>query len=256
MQRRRRARSVVGEVEIFDDLEAEEERLEAILEILDDDQWVSESGAPRWSVADVVLHLALSEEAVVASASLDGEVGRFETSGAGIDEAMDSWVRAERTTPGEAFERWRLARRGALEALRRADPDRPLRWAAAPLKPRSLATTRIAEHWAHGLDITGPLRLPFPDTARLRHVAWLAHRSLPYAFSIAGQEYEEVFCELSGPAGDVWRFGSPEAASGIRGSAGAFCRVGARRLSPSVSGLSTYGPWGETALGLLRNYAA
>jgi hypothetical protein len=36
------------------------------------------------------------------------------------------------------------------------------------LKPATLATTRLAEHWAHGLDITRPLGIAFPDTARLR----------------------------------------------------------------------------------------
>ena len=63
-------------------------------------------------------------------------------------------------------------------ALRTADPDRRLRWAQAPLKPATLATTRLAEHWAHGLDITEPLGIAFPDTAgwtrrlaRLRHTA-------------------------------------------------------------------------------------
>ena len=29
------------------------------------------------------------------------------------------------------------------------------------MKPVTLATTRLAEHWAHGLDITGPLGMPY-----------------------------------------------------------------------------------------------
>ena len=48
-----------------------------------------------------------------------------------------------------------------------ADPDRPLEWVGAPVKPATLATTRLAEHWAHGLDIAGPLGAEFPDTGRL-----------------------------------------------------------------------------------------
>jgi hypothetical protein len=40
-----------------------------------------------------------------------------------------------------------------------------------PLKPATLATTRLTEHWAHALDITGPLGIELPDTGRLRHVA-------------------------------------------------------------------------------------
>ncbi len=50
---------------VFDDLEAEEERLEGILADLDDDAWRAESGAPGWTVTDVVVHLAQSEEMVV-----------------------------------------------------------------------------------------------------------------------------------------------------------------------------------------------
>jgi hypothetical protein len=69
---------------------------------------------------------------------------------------------------------------------RSVQADRPEEWAAVPLSARTLATTRLAEHWAHALDVTGPLDLDYPDTARLRNIAWLAHRTLPYAFATAG----------------------------------------------------------------------
>ena len=131
-----------------------------------------------------------------------------------------------------------------------------MRWAQAPLKPATLATTRLAEHWAHGLDITGPLGIAFPDTARLRHVAWLGHATLPYAFALADQAFGDVYCELIAPDGSTWRFGDPAALSSIRGAAGEFCRVGARRLHPEDTTLVAEGPVGSTALGLLRNYAA
>jgi len=141
------------------------------------------------------------------------------------------------------FERWQRARRAALAALRAADPDRALAWVAAPVKPATLATTRLAEHWAHGLDITGPLSLDFPDSDRLRHVAWLAHRTLPYAMTVAGEQPAPVRCELTAPdGGSVWEFGPAEAESGITGPAGDFCRVAARRLAPASSRLSVSGP--------------
>jgi uncharacterized protein (TIGR03084 family) len=241
-------------VEIFQDLEAELDRLEAILDGLDGAAWSAPSDAAGWTVADVVLHLAQTEEAVAATAS--GATGRWARDGQTLDGIMDRWVRAERAAPEAVFQRWRTARRAALDALRRADPDRPLAWAAAALKPKALATTRLAEHWAHGLDITGPLLIPFPDTARLRHVAWLAHRTLPYAFGLAGQPPRDVYCELTAPDGATWRYGPPAAESAITGSAGAFCRVGARRLAPDRAGLVTRGPYAEVALQVLRNYAA
>jgi uncharacterized protein (TIGR03084 family) len=242
-------------MEILDDLVAEQDRLEAILDELDDAAWVAPSGAAGWTVADVVLHLAQTEEAVVASAS-ERRLGlRSGADAETLDEAMDRNVRAERAASAAVFERWRTARRAAVLALRRADPAQRLRWAAAPLKPTTLATTRLAEHWTHGLDITGPLDIPFPDTDRLRHIAWLAQGSLPYAFSLVGDEPHDVFCELIAPEGATWRYGSPDASSTITGLAGAFCRVGARRLAPEASGLVATGPHGPAALRVLRNYA-
>jgi uncharacterized protein (TIGR03084 family) len=236
------------------DLEAEEDRLEAILDSLDDAAWRCESGAPGWTVTDVVLHLAQSEGAVVATVT--GDASRSpQLAGDGVDDAMDRLVRAERADPDVVFARWRAVRREALDALRAADPKEPLFWVAAPLKPATLATTRLAEHWAHGLDITEPLGIDFPDTDRLRHVAWLGYGSLPYAFGLQGLEPHPVFCELAGPDGSVWHYGPEDADSTISGSAGAFCRVGAQRLAPEESGLTTTGPYGAEVLGVLRNYA-
>jgi uncharacterized protein (TIGR03084 family) len=241
----------------FDDLAAEQERLEGILADLDEAQWMSASGAAGWTIADVVLHLAQSEESVAATAS--GGVlltGLGAATGDTVEERVATLVSAERAAPDVVFGRWRRARRTALDALRAADPDRPLAWVAAPVKPATLATTRLAEHWAHGLDITGPLGLEFPDTERLRHVAWLAHRTLPYAMTLAGEEPAPVRCELTAPDGaSVWEFGPLEAESAIAGGAGDFCRVAARRLAPADSGLTASGPHGATALRLIRTYA-
>ncbi len=240
---------------IIDDLIAEQDRLEAILGGLDDEAWRRASGAPGWSVADVVLHLAQTEEGVVATASRTDGPGTWRI-GESVDGQVERMVQMQRDAPPVIFERWRAARRAAVAALRAADPDVRLAWAAAPLKPATLATTRLAEHWAHGLDITDPLGIPYPDTERLRHIAWLGHATLPYAFAVAGQEPHDVHCELTAPDGSTWRYGPEDAESTISGPAGAFCRVGARRLSADESGLETSGPYAAAALRVLRNYAA
>jgi uncharacterized protein (TIGR03084 family) len=243
--------------DIFADLAAEQDRLEELLTALTVADWATPSAAAGWTVADVVLHLAQTEEAVVASAAgidLHGNgADRTET----LDERMDRLVREQRTDAASTFERWRSARRAALAVLRAADPRQAMPWATDPIKPRTLATTRLAEHWAHGLDITTPLGIAYPDTDRLRHIAWLGHATLPFAFALTGQPPHEVRCELTAPdAATTWTFGPPDADSTITGPAGAFCRVGAQRLPPAESGLHTSGPHGAAALNVLRNYAA
>ena len=243
---------------IFDDLGAEQERLEKILTGLGEAQWLSASAADGWTIADVVLHLAQSEEAAAATAThgtLRGALGAV--TGDTTDERADAAVRMERAAPAEVFARWQRARQAALAAMRDADPDLAVQWMVGTIKPATLATTRLAEHWAHGLDIAGPLGADFPDTDRLKHIAWLAHRTLPYALSLAGEPAAPVRCELTAPDGElVWRFGPAEAESAITGTAGEFCRVAAQRLDPARSGLRASGPAGAAALRLVRTYAA
>ena len=243
-------------MEIFDDLAAEQDALEVVLAGLSDEQWRSDSAAAGWTVADTVLHLAQSEEAVIATTGGRSDQLGWRRYGDSVDGAMAALVEAERADPAEIFQRWRAARRAAMRGLRQADPTQPVRWVAAALKPRTLATTRLAEHWAHALDIVGPLGIDYPDTARLRHIAWLGHSTLPYAFGLAGQEPHDVHCVLTGPDGTIWRYGPADADSSVTGPAGAFCRVGAQRLAPDESGLVTAGPYGRAALGVLRNYAS
>jgi uncharacterized protein (TIGR03084 family) len=246
-------------VRIFDDLTAEYDRLDGIFAGLSAAEWASPSAAAGWRVVDVLLHLAQTEEAVAATVTgtpMRPDVPAPEQGTVSVDEAMDRWVAAERAGPEVVYPRWQEARRGSVAALRAADPDQASPWASAPLRPATLATTRLAEHWAHTLDITGPLSIPYPDTVRLWHIVRLAHRTLPYAFAVAGEQPDPVRVELTAPDGATWQFGPPDAPSTINGPAGAFCRVGAQRLAPEESGLTTTGPHGATALRVLRNYAA
>jgi uncharacterized protein (TIGR03084 family) len=243
---------------IFDDLQAEQDRLEQILLTLDEEQWASPSGAPGWTVSDVVLHLAQSEETVHASATRSTvAVGIAAAPGGTVEDRAEAAVRAERgLTAGQVLARWQRARSQALAALRAADPGEPVPWVAGPLKPVTLATTRLTEHWAHALDITGPLGLPLPDTGRLHHVAWLAQRTLPYAMQLGGEEPAVVRCEVAAPDGSgLWSFGPAGAESVITGPAGDFCRVAVRRLDPDLSALRASGPDGARAKRLLRTFA-
>jgi uncharacterized protein (TIGR03084 family) len=243
-------------VDVFDDLAAEYRQLDAVLEALSPEQWAAPSDAPGWSVADVVLHLAQSEEAV-AGPAVAQETALLPSDATTVDGAMAALVAAERGTPPDRIlARWRKAAFATPDALRAHPAGTRLAWVRTSLSPRTLATTRIAEHWAHALDITVPLGVPYPDTARLRHIAWLAHRTLPYAFAVDGLPAAAVFCDLTAPDGTRWTYGDPAAPNRITGPAAEFCRVGARRLTPEQTALTAEGPQAADALRVVRNYAA
>jgi uncharacterized protein (TIGR03084 family) len=241
---------------VYDDLEAEQDRLDEVLGRLVQDDWGRPSAAVGWSVSDVVLHLAQAEELMLASAQGDSApFARDPAQDGSGDKFAARRVEDERGASGDtAYQRWRTARHPALGALRGWPPGTRLPWVTSPLAPATLATTMLAEHWAHALDITGPLGIAYPDTARLRHIAWLAVRTLPYAFEVAGLSSCPVRCELTGPGGERWEFGPADADSRISGAAGAFCRVAARRLAAEDSGLTATGPDAAAALLVVRTY--
>lgn len=247
--------TMAGELDdVLRDLTDEYDRLESILASLASEQWSAPSALDGWTVRDVVVHLAQTEEGVVESISW-GQTTQWTTRERTLDAAVDDRVRADDMPAGAVFERWRAARRASVAALASADPTVPVRWAAAPLKPRTLATTRLAEHWAHALDICAPFGIALGDTGRLRHIAWLGHATLPYAMRLDGLDPIPVRVTLDAPSGAVWTFGPPDASARISGMAGAFCRVGARRLAAADSGLTVSGPHAVDVLRVLRNYA-
>ena len=239
--------------DVLTDLVAEYDRIEAILDGLTNDQWSAPSAAPGWTVADTILHLAQTEEG--AAITLATPTSTWSTSDGSLDDAMNAQVRSATMTPIQIFDRWKAAHHSSVAALATADPTLTVSWAAAPLKPRTLATTRLAEHWAHMLDVTKPLGIDYPDTDRLRHIAWLGHATLPYALKLAGLPFQPIRCTLTSPSGTTTNYGPIDAPTVISGSMGAFCRVGAQRLHRHESGLVTNGPAAETALRFLRNYA-
>jgi uncharacterized protein (TIGR03083 family) len=92
--------------------------------------WERPSPCEGWSVSDVVLHLAQTNEMATASAqgTYDEFVAPMRTGGAGqavqnVDEGAALAVEAERGQPGEAiFARWRASADTMRDALAAADP--------------------------------------------------------------------------------------------------------------------------------------
>src|SRR3954469_23253909 len=131
--------------DVIDDLEAEHDQFETLLGGLSAADWTTPSAAAGWSVADVVLHLAQTEEVIPAALAGEREGVDWRSFGDNVDAAMDAMVRAQPASPPDVFGRWRAARAASVRALRASDPGRRVQWVASTLKPRSLATTRLAE---------------------------------------------------------------------------------------------------------------
>lgn len=261
---------------VYDELaafEAEATALDGLLGDLTPAEWDHPSACAGWSVTDVVLHLAQSEEGVIAAFD-HGDASRpyapyldhlGDTDGDGaVDALVGAAVVAERAEPEVVWARWRAAHAGVRDRLSSADPHQRVPWISVPLAARTLAVTRLSEHWIHGLDIREPLGRPAPDSDRLRFVARLAWRTLPYAFTAAGEAAPSVDLHLTGPSGEVWDFTEsgfdgtrPDepAEVEISGPAGTWCRVAARRVEATAADLEVRGKRGARVLELVRTYA-
>ncbi|HEX6312672.1 MAG TPA: maleylpyruvate isomerase family mycothiol-dependent enzyme [Acidimicrobiia bacterium] len=238
--------------------------LAGLLTDLGEADWHRPSPCEGWDVADVVLHLAQSDDLARASAQ-----GRFaevvEELAAGlgpagsVDDGAALMVERERGRPGTAVrDRWQESAGELRRVLGTTDPHARLVWVAGELSARTLATTRLAECWIHTGDVAAAFGVGLPATDRLWHVARLAWRTLPYAYARAdrGPLAGPVAFVLQAPSGDEWRFApDAEPVTTITGDAAELCLVAARRVDPASTGLRGDGADADTVLELVRTYA-
>jgi len=220
--------------EILADLVAEQQALDQLLQRAPDRDWKRQTPAEGWTVQDTISHLAASEERALRAIAGDRKLAAEIKAAGGVDPFNQSGVEAGRSKrPQEVIEWWRHSRAAVVEALSRTPRQARVSWYAGTMGARTFATTRLMETWAHGLDIVAALEREVADTARLRHIAWLGWKTLPYAFSRAGEKYKEpVRVELVGPGYARWVFGPEDSEQVIRGQAGDWCRLVVHRLPP------------------------
>ena len=238
--------------------------LAGLLEGLDEDDWPRPAPSCKgWTVADVVLHLAQTDE--LAIGSVRGTFGQglndlFGANGtaSNVDEAAEVMVVAERGPSGaEVLERWQAGADELRQLLATCDPSARKQWVSGDLSARTLATTRLAESWIHTGDVAEALGVELAPPDRLWHVARLAWRTVPYAFVRSGREVPgPVAFELRSPNGGMWEF-TPESlpSTVIRGDALDLCLVAARRADPAATSLHGEGPDADEVLELVRTYA-
>jgi uncharacterized protein (TIGR03084 family) len=212
---------------------------------------VRRTPAPGWTIADQVGHLAASERAAALALA-----GRSDEVFGG--QAREPTVREDQ--PEALLDAWRTARAATLEAFAGlSDRDR-VTWGAGPMSARSFAEARLMETWAHGLDCHAALDITPVDTGRLRWIAGLGLRALPYAFSLTEDpppgDIRNIALDLVAPDGSPWRYGPSATADVIRGEAGEWCRVVTRRCRAADTSLQAGTPLAALALQVARAYLA
>lgn len=225
------------------------------------------SRCPGWSISDVLLHVAQTNEMTVASAegrftkeaALFGNRVGAAPPGAEVNDLAGMAVAAERGRSGkEVYDRWRASSVAQAAALGACAAGTRLAWVAGDLAAITLATTRLAEIWVHTGDVAAGLgREQAAPSSRLGPIARLAWRTLPYAFARGGKTMSgPVALRLTAPDGTVIEFERDEpAVTTVSGPALDFCLLAAQRASPSETALTATGPDGAAVLDLVRTFA-
>jgi uncharacterized protein (TIGR03084 family) len=252
--------------ELFEDLHAEHEALDAVVALLPDDAWDSPTPAPGWRVRDQIGHLAYFDDTGrQAAVDPDAFIADRDRGLADLDAFSAQTERLGRELTGfMLLSAWRAARAAMLDALAdlaETDGSARLPWYGPPMSLRSFTTARLMETWAHGQDIVDGLGLPIdarPITDRLRHVAFLGCATRGWSYTVRGQTAPDapVRVELSLPSGAMFTHGdAADPVDTVRGTALDFCLVVTQRRNVADTGLSVVGPAAEEWMSIAQCFA-
>ena len=240
--------------EILSDLVAEQQFLDQYLQRISLKDWDKPTPAKGWTIRDTISHLADYEELASRVIAGNADLSRYK-SAPDLDALRQEAVeRGRQMRPQDVIEWWRGGRATVVEPLSHMQETDRVEWIQGDMSAKTLATLRLMETWAHGLDIFATIGEEVEDTQRIRHVCFLGWKTLPYAFKAAGEDYAPIRVEVIGPGYVKWIYGSEDAENLIKGSASDFARLSVRRVTRDQTRLKATGDAAERALDLVKAY--
>ncbi len=245
--------------ELLGDLAAETADLRFLVADLNEAGWRTPTPAVGWTIGDQVSHLAFFDDAAVTSAT---DPGRFRAELAGAVEtgqlSTDDIAARYRDRAGAELLAWFDGSRGRLiETFGRLDPAERLVWFGPSMSAASSVTARIMETWAHGQDVADALGATREPTGRLKHIAHIGVRALPFSFVVNGlvPPAEPVRVELAWSGDEVWAWGPDHAANLVTGPALDFCLLVTQRRHRDDTAIQARGQIADQWLGIAQAFA-
>jgi uncharacterized protein (TIGR03084 family) len=249
---------MVDIAEMLDDLAAESAEVDALVADLPPAAWATPTPAAGWTIAHQVGHLAWTDAAAHLAMTDPGAfTEHLNPALSELDGFVDRGAEEYLAEPAAMLSRWRAGRAQVLSDLAAVPPGAKIAWFGTAMAAPSLATARLMETWAHGLDIADALGVVRAPTARLRHIAHLGHRTMGYAFMANGRPApaEPVRLDLVAPDGTQWTFGPDGASDRVDGPALDFCLLVTQRAHRSDLALTARGPVADAWLDIAQAFA-
>ncbi|MFG2574631.1 TIGR03084 family metal-binding protein [Streptomyces sp. NPDC048481] len=244
---------------VLDDLRAESDELDRLVAELGAEQWRLPTPAPGWTVAHQIAHLAWTDHSsVLAVTDQDAFAREVEKALSAPGDFVDNGAEeGAAKPPARLLGDWRAGRRALDEALRAAPAGARFPWYGPPMAAASMATARLMETWAHGLDVADALGAVVAPTDRLRHIVRLGVRTRDFAFGVHGlpTPFEEFRVELRAPSGESWTYGPEDATDRVTGPALDFCLLVTQRAHRADLALRAEGPDADRWLDVAQAFA-
>ena len=244
--------------DVIADLTDESAEVDALVADRPAADWARDTPAAGWTVSHQVAHLAWTDQAaLMAITDPERFAAHLAQAAADPESFVDKGAAGTIDEPPRLLAAWREGRAALREALLGLPPGAKVAWYGPPMSTTSMATARLMETWAHGLDIADALGVTRAPTARLRHIAHLGHRTLGYAFLVNGKQLPEspVRVELTAPDGTRWTFGPAEATDVVTGPALDFCLLVTQRRNRADLALVATGPVADAWLDVAQAFA-
>jgi uncharacterized protein (TIGR03084 family) len=244
--------------ELTADLAAETAGVRKLIAGLQEAGWRTPTPAIGWTIADQISHLAYFDDAAVISAT-DAERFAAELM-SDIEKGLTADDVAERFRgrSGQELLNWFDQSRQRLgEVFAALDPTVRVPWFGPPMSAASSVTARIMETWAHGQDIADALGVVREASPRLRHIAHIGVRALPFSYLANGRPVptEPVRVELTWEDGEPWTWGPADAANRVTGQALDFCLLVTQRRHRADVAVEATGAVADSWLGIAQAFA-
>lgn len=219
--------------QVVADLDAMSADLDDIVAGLTPGQWALSTPSAGWTIAHQIAHLAWTDEAATSSIT---DPGRFdEILRAAVDDVTgfvdSSAENGAQRSPDEILARWRSARTELAHGLLGVPDGTKIRWFGPPMSASSMATARLMETWAHGLDVADALGGTLAVTDRLKAIVHIGVRTRDFAYAVNAKipPVDPFRFEIVAPSGAMWTWGPPEATDVVRAPALDFCQLVTQR---------------------------
>ncbi len=229
--------------EILSNLVAEQQLLDQYLQSIPVRNWDTKTSYKNWNITAHVSYLSALEDLGHNALKKKGSDFNKYKGPKGIEKfEKEAIAKGKDMRPQDVIEWWRMSRASVIETLAKCSPGKKITWWNNEIDCRKFAVTKLAETWAHSLDVYESMNKDYEDTVRVEHVALYGWLNAEHVTKLNKTKFQNLRIELIGPEYKAWQFGDENAENTIKGSASDWCRVVTGRTTKSFKPtLSTEG---------------